>query len=82
MESQPYSINCRAATPGGARDLARQVVTAFAGTSGTGMTGTQNGFDISRASLRNDVGLIPEPTENVYNAPVDVLIVYAVDTVS
>ena len=82
IESQPYSINCRAATAGGARDLARVVVNTFAGSSGTGMYGTQNWFDIARASLRSDNGLVPEPEEGVYNAPVDVLLVYSVDTVT
>lgn len=82
IESQPYSINCRASTPAGARDLARVVIDALAGSAGTGMYGTNNGFDIARASLRTDTGLIPEPTEGVYNAPVDVLIVYGADKVT
>jgi hypothetical protein len=81
-ESQSYSINCRAATPAGARDLARAVVDLFNGTSGTGIYGTMNGFSIGRASLRQDQGLLSEPDGGVYNAPVDVLLVYTSDTVS
>ena len=82
METQPYSINCRAATAGGARALARVVITALVGTCGTGMQGTNNGFDIARMSLRADQGLIPEPEGSVYNAPIDVQLVSSVDTVS
>jgi len=82
MERQTFSLSCRAATPGAARDLAREVVTAFGGTSGTGLTGTVNGFDVARVSLGVDGGLIPEPEDNVFNAPVDIVLVYATTTVS
>lgn len=81
-ESAVYSINCRSATAGGARDLARVVVDAFAGTSGTGMQGINNGFAVSQTSLANDAGLIPEPGDDTFNAPVDVRIVYPSQTVS
>ena len=82
IEYQPFSINCRAATAGAARNLARAVVTLFAGDDGTGTYGTQNGFSVARASLGADQGLVPEPEEGVYNAPVDITLVYDVDTIS
>ena len=82
MESPTFSINCRSTDPGQARDLAREVVTLFAGDSGQGVYGVEYGFTIARASLVNDNGIIPEPTDNIYNAPVDVQIVYAITTVS
>jgi len=82
IESQTFSINCRAATAGAARDLARLVVDLFAGDSGGGVYGDQNGFSVARASLQYDNGLIPEPTNGVFNAPVDVMIVYGLETVS
>ncbi len=82
IERQGYSINCRAETPAAARDLAREVVTVFAGADGTGTHGTNNGFDVGRASLRAGQGLIPEPGDKIFNAPVDIDIIYAVSTVS
>jgi hypothetical protein len=82
MESVVYSINCRHNSAGGARDLASLVLDTFAGSSGTGVCGSQNSFTISRASLENDGGLIPEPEDGIYNAPIDVRIVYPVSTVS
>lgn len=80
--SQPFSINCRAATAGAARDLAKEVLDLWSGTTRTGIYGTMNGFDIGRASIRTDQGLIPEEETGVFNAPVDITVVYAVDTVS
>lgn len=82
MESVTYSINCRAATAGAARDLADLVLDLFAGTSGTGIYATQNGFDIARASSGAEVGLIPEPDDGIYNAPVEITMVYSLSTVS
>ena len=82
FERVTYSINCRANTAAEARDLARLVINLFHGASSTGTYGTSNGFDISRASLQNDAGLIPEPDDNIFNAPVDILIVYPSTTVS
>lgn len=82
IETAPYSINCRASSPNQARDLARLVVDLFHGTSGTGIQGTFNGFSVARASLRNDNGLIPEPDDRIYNAPVDIQIVYTSDEVT
>lgn len=83
IESTAYSINCRAATPAGARDLARLVLDLFTGSSGTGVYGYENStFEVSRASLQNDGGLIPEPEDGIYNAPIDIRIVYPISTVS
>ena len=79
MESIVYSINCRDTTAGGARDLARLVLDYFAGTSGTGTYQTQGTFEITKASLSNDGGLIPESTDGIYNAPVDIRIVYPIN---
>jgi hypothetical protein len=82
-EGVVFSINCRSTTPGGARDLARLVMDTFAGSDGTGVYGFQNSsFNVYRASLQNDGGLIPEPEDNIYNAPVDIRVVYPVATVS
>lgn len=82
FEVESYSINCRARTAAAARDLAREVIEVFNGSSGTGTYGTENSFDVARAALRADNGLIPEPEDDVFNAPVDVTIVYAINTVS
>ena len=85
IERQPFSINCRADTPAGARELNRVVTTAFCGAAGTGIYGTNNGFDVARGSLKADQGLIPEDMvdgKTIYNAPVDIDIIYAATTVS
>ncbi len=85
IERMPVSFGCRADTPGAARDLNRVVTTVFAGAQGTGTTGTENGFDLRRGSLIADQGLIPEEKvdgKTVYNAPVDIQIIYAASTVS
>jgi hypothetical protein len=87
IEVATFSVNCRAQDPETARDLGRLVVTTFNGTSGTGMYGTEtvtsgNSFDVARSSLRADQGLVPEPTDGIYNAPVDIQVAYATNTVS
>jgi hypothetical protein len=82
MEQVVYSINCRASTPGVSRDLARLVLNVFIGSNGDGTYGENNGFEVTRASLEVDGGLIPEPEDGIYNSPVDVRIVYPVSTVS
>lgn len=85
MESEIYSINCRAATAATAIELARQVKDLWGGSEGMstyGIWGTApTTFDISRASI-TDQGLIPEPDEITFNAPLDLQIVYRVETVS
>ena len=78
MESVVYSINCRDDSAGGARDLGRLVLDLFAGTSGMGTYGQSVTFEITRASLQNDNGLIPEPEDGIYNAPIDIRVVYPI----
>ena len=82
IESATYSINCRAHSPAQARDLAREVIDVFHGSDSVGTHGVMNGFTIGRASLKNDAGLIPEPDDYIFNAPVDILLVYPTNTVS
>lgn len=81
FESIQYSINCRAGSAGASRDLAKLVLDLFTD-NGNGTGGVQNGFEVTRASLSNDGGLIPEPEDGIYNAPIDIRIVYPVSTVS
>jgi len=82
MERQTFSINCRARDIAGALALARQVTNLFNGTSSTGIFATQGTFDISRAFQDVATGLIPEPRDSLYNAPVDITILYPSSTVS
>lgn len=87
VEVATFSVNCRATTAETARDMARAVIDTFDGSAGTGLHGTQtvtsgNAFDVARSSLRADQGLIPEPTDAMYNAPVDIQVVYQTSTVS
>jgi hypothetical protein len=82
FERSTYSINCRATTAETALQLARKVVDIFQGTSGTGIYGDMNNFEITRASLRQQQGLIPETADNLYNCPVDIFIVYPTSSVS
>lgn len=77
MERATYSVNCRAETAAEARTLARAVVTVFAGDGGTGTYGYASGLSVARAALANDGGLIPEPEDRIFNAPVDIQVVYA-----
>lgn len=90
FERVTYSINCRATTAGTALQIARLVGDLFHGTSSTGIygyTGASSGtalgnFEITRASVRQSQGLIPETADNLYNAPVDVFIVYPSSSIS
>ncbi len=86
IESQSFSINCRAVTADTAIVLANKVVDLFCGSSGTGIYGDAgtagNPFSIARASLRNIGGLIPEPDSVCYNVPVDIMLVYGADAVT
>jgi hypothetical protein len=84
FERVAYSINCRAATAETALTIARKVDELFNGTSGTGVYGyTSSGsaFEITRASTRQRQGLIPEPDDGLYNAPVDIFIVYPASSI-
>ncbi len=84
--STTFSINCRATTADIAMNLAEKVIDLFHGSSGTGTYGdfgtAGNPFSVARASLKIQSGLIPEPDNNCYNAPVDVLIVYTCGAVT
>lgn len=82
IETATYSINCRAKKSQQARDLARQVKNLFGGADGLGVHGTMSSFTIMRSSIATDAGIIPEPENDIFNAPVDIQIVYAVSTVS
>lgn len=82
MESKTFSIHCRAADPAVARQLGDLVVDLFGGTNGSGTYGNTTTFTVARASIIRDNGLIPEGEAGSYCVPIDVLIVYSVDTVS
>ena len=82
MENQKFSLNCRAKTIDGALALARKVTDLFNGTSSTGIFATQGDFDISRSFQDVSTGLIPEVRDSLYNAPVDITILYPSSTVS
>jgi len=82
FESATYSFNCRASTVGTAIQIARLVDDLFNGTSGTGIYGSMNGFEISRASEVQMQSAIYETTENIWNAPVDILFIYPMSSVS
>jgi len=47
-----------------------------------GIRGDINGFKVGKCSLQNDNGLNSEPDDNLYNAPVDILLIYPSKTVS
>lgn len=82
FERISYSINCRAVKANDALAIARIITNIFHGSASTGAYGYINGFQISRSSLKADQGLIPETTEECYNAPVDILIVFPSSSVS
>lgn len=78
-----YSINCRATTAETALGLAKLVDETFNGTSGTGIYGYASNvtiFGIARAYTERRQGLIPEPDDSVYNAPVDIFMIYPNDS--
>lgn len=79
---QFYSINCRAATAETALNLARLVDDLFNGTSGTGIYGSMNNFEITRGFTTQFQGLIPEPDDSVYNCPVDIQVFFPVSSIS
>jgi len=82
IERASFSINCRATTAEVALNLARKVIDLFHGTSGTGAYGEAGAFAVTRCSLKQAQGLIPETAEGIYNAPIDILLVYPTGTVS
>jgi len=82
FETVTFAINCRATTASTALQIARLVIDVFHGTYSTGIYGAMNGFEISRGSLRQSQGLIPETSDNLYNAPVDIQLVYPSSSIS
>lgn len=82
FERTTFSINCRATTASTAIQIAKLVVDLFHGTAGRGTCGYQTGFEMTRMSLRQMQGLIPETSDNLYNAPVDIFIVYPSSSVT
>jgi len=82
FERISYSVNCRATTAETALRLATLVDELFNGTSGTGIYGYTNNFEITRASTKQRQGLIPEPDDGIYNAPVDVFVVFPSSSIS
>jgi hypothetical protein len=82
FESATFTVNCRATTAQTALAAARIVTDIFHGTSGRGTYGNQTGFEISRASMRVQQGLIPETEDQLYNAPVEIQMVYPSSSVS
>jgi hypothetical protein len=79
--SKTFTINCRHTDPFQAENLEREVVKLFNGVSGTGVYGNMNGFD-GRTSLLSEAGNIHEDDTGYNNCPVDILLVYTLDTVS
>ena len=82
METQPFVVNCRDTSAAKAQAIARAVTDLFHGESSRGTYGTQNGFDISRAFLDTGTGTIPETEDDIFNAPVIIVLVYPSSTVS
>ena len=82
LVSRTFTINCRATDPAVARQLGDAVIDLFGGTSGTGVQGYSSSFNIARASIARDNGTFVEEDSETFNVPIDVLIVYTVDTVS
>ena len=83
MDRRVYSINCRAVTANTAIDMAKIVIDTFHGTSGRGVKGdVASSFSVISASLQQDGGLIFEDADNLYNAPVDIQVVYPTSTVT
>ena len=83
MDRRVYSINCRAVTAATAISMATIVIDTLHGTSGRGMKGdVASTFSVISASLQQDGGVIFEESDNLYNAPVDIQVVYPTSTVT
>lgn len=82
MGNTVYTINCRGSTASEARNLAEIVITTFAGADGLGQQATFNGFDFGRISLQSDNGTISESDGKSFNCPIDIRIIYRLETVS
>ncbi len=77
VESAQYQISCRADTPIGVQQLAREVVVLFHNFKGT-INGT---FDIQGTTVEGKL-MIPEPDTNLYHVPLDVRFTYNESTVT
>ena len=75
LDNGVYSINCRAATARAARDLADLVQSTFVGSDATGTSGNASTFSAIRVSLVRSGGLITEPDDSCFNAPVDIRVI-------
>ena len=82
LESQDFTINCRAIDRGSALDLARVVLKSFNGDDATGIYGTTDGFDIGRAFMSGGPNVFSEPGGHAFNAPLSITLKYTTDTVS
>jgi hypothetical protein len=85
MQHVSYSINCRSVTAETALTLARLVDETFGGSCGSGTYGYASNvsvFGIARAFTERRQGLIPEPDDGIYNAPVDVFMVFPNSSIS
>ena len=82
FERISYSVNCRATTAETAIQLCRLVDELFNGLDGMGVYGDTNGFGIARASTKQRQGLIPEPEDAIYNAPIDIFLVFSRNAVT
>jgi len=80
MERTGWSVCSRSTKAAQALQLAELVYDMFDGTSGNGMSGDVNNFAIISTSVIGTGGLIFEDEESVYNAPVDIQVVYPVAT--
>ena len=80
--SRTFTVNCRATDPAVVRQLGDAVVDLFGGTSGAGTYGNSSSFTVARASIARDNGTMVEDDSETFNVPIDVLIVYTIDTVS
>jgi hypothetical protein len=79
INSEVFSLNCRASSISVSKSLAKKVMHVFIGTSETGMYGVNNNFTVARMSLNSPLRTIPEPDDGIYNTPVDIRFVYFSD---
>lgn len=80
IESQWYSFGCRAKKIEDALALAREVLQLFHGSSSTGISGHQSGFE-ARGHQQGSPGVIFESPDTC-NVPVDIMFLYPTSTVS
>jgi hypothetical protein len=76
LNSEVYSINCRAENIDTSKALGKLVVKLFCGNTFDGTYGLMNSFNILEATLNAPVRTLAEPGDSVFNTPVDIRIVY------